>query len=201
MSALDEVARVGRELGAKVEAKEQLAAEARRERQRDQRRERYQTDPEFRESEKARARGAHRKLDTADRLIRSAYQRAKKQGVPFSLTKADIAAMWPNDGRCPVLGFRMLWDVELDRAPSLDRFDRELGYTTANVRIISFRANRIRGDASTHELLRVLAYAANPRPQLHTNADLRATYRGASPWGAGQPGDVTELTVKSGGKK
>lgn len=88
------------------------------------------------------------------RLLASAKGRAKKAGLPFDLTLADIVI----PATCPVLG------IPLDRrdihhAPSLDRVRPELGYVTGNIRVISFRANSIRQDATAEELAAVAAYA------------------------------------------
>jgi hypothetical protein len=40
----------------------------------------------------------------------------------------------------------------------LDRIDNSKGYTPSNIQVISWRANRIKADASADELRRVLAY-------------------------------------------
>ena len=190
--AIFEVERAGRQLAQKAEERGAL----RRDYSREYQRERYRTDPEYREDKKARNRNRYRKIGTAERLLQSAYQRARRTGLDFNLPKSDVEHLWPADGRCPVLGFRMLLDVEPDRAPSLDRIDPALGYVPGNVRIISLRANRIKGDASPHEMLRVLAYLASPHPLKHTSADMRATYRGASPWDNAPAGNVVEITVR-----
>lgn len=130
-------------------------------------RERYANDPEYRERQREKSkqskRRAHRKLTTAERLYRSAKMRAKREGVPFNLTVPYIRKLWPADGRCPVLGFRMLLDDAADVLPSLDRLNREAGYTVGNVRLISLRANRLKGDGHPHEMARVLAYTMFPK--------------------------------------
>lgn len=150
-----------RELGETMYAAVEASADARRATYN----ERYETDPEFREHEKQRAREWYGKLDTPARLMRSARARAKKQGVPFAIEIDYLRSIWPEDGRCPVLGFRMVWDTgEIGRSPSLDRFNRETGYVPGNVRIISHRANTIKGDAAPAEMERVLAYLKSSDP-------------------------------------
>lgn len=128
-------------------------------------RERYERDPEFRAREQARSRTqgrrAYRKLGTAERLYQSSKRRAKQQGVPFGLTVGYLRQIWPESGKCPVLGFRMLLDGEVGQGPSLDRIDPALGYVEGNVRIISMRANALRSDGTWSELARVAAYAAS----------------------------------------
>jgi hypothetical protein len=43
-------------------------------------------------------------------------------------------------------------------SPSIDRIDPERGYVKGNIKIISFRANQIKSDASHQELKLVAAY-------------------------------------------
>lgn len=45
-----------------------------------------------------------------------------------------------------------------DCAPSLDRLVPALGYVRGNVRVISHRANRLKGDALIEEIEAVLHY-------------------------------------------
>ena len=51
---------------------------------------------------------------------------------------------------------------ERDRTPSLDRFVPNLGYVKGNIRVISFRANRLKSDATIDEMRQVLAYMEGP---------------------------------------
>lgn len=157
-----------------VENHEFKLAERRRVK-REQRAHRYATDPEYRASERERsklaARRTHQKRGTAERLYRSAVLRAKRTGVRFNLTLSDIRQLWPHDGRCPVLGFRMLLDGERDVLPTLDRFDPNRGYELGNVRIISYRANRLKSDSWKEELARVLAYTMSRDPMAYTFRD------------------------------
>ena len=62
---------------------------------------------------------------------------------------------------CPVLGLRLKISEEgrwTDSSPSLDRFIPSLGYVKGNVRVISWRANRIKCDATVEEVRALLAY-------------------------------------------
>lgn len=80
--------------------------------------------------------------------------RAKKLGLEFNLTPEDFII----PEFCPIFG------VKLERggkgyhenSPSVDRLDPKKGYVKGNISIISFRANRIKADASAKEL-RIIA--------------------------------------------
>lgn len=93
-------------------------------------------------------------------LVANAKYRAKRRGIEFTITPADIEM----PAKCPVLGI----DIEhgnsdqsltaRDCAPSLDRRDNQKGYLPGNVRVISWRANRLKNDATVEELEAVLRY-------------------------------------------
>ncbi|HEX5126494.1 MAG TPA: hypothetical protein VFW00_07115 [Rhodocyclaceae bacterium] len=93
-------------------------------------------------------------------LVANAKYRAKKRGVEFTITPLDLEM----PQKCPVLGIEIEHgndDQSLsarDCAPSLDRRDNKKGYIPGNVRIISWRANRLKNDATVAELEAVLRY-------------------------------------------
>lgn len=89
-------------------------------------------------------------------LLNAAKRRAKVQGVPFNITVSDIQI----PSHCPVLGVRLCPGSRTDRnkSPSLDRIVPDLGYVPGNVRVISWRANDVKGDATVEELTAVLKY-------------------------------------------
>jgi hypothetical protein len=98
--------------------------------------------------------------------------RAKKKGIQFDIDVSDIVI--PNI--CPVLGIPIYKDISsnrgMDNSPSLDRIDNSKGYVKGNVMVISFRANKLKGDASIDELKKILVYMES---QCHTPAaELRA---------------------------
>lgn len=90
-------------------------------------------------------------------MLASARSRAVKVGVPFDLTPGDLAV----PALCPVLGIPLTKGPD-GRAhagsPSVDRIVPERGYVPGNVRVISFRANSIKNDATLAELEAVVAY-------------------------------------------
>ena len=97
------------------------------------------------------------KNDPRSVMLLSAKARAKRDGVFFNLKKCDIVI----PSHCPVLGIEIQVGtrVDHDNAPSLDRKVPVLGYTKSNVVVISYRANRIKNDATSEELAKVLAYS------------------------------------------
>ena len=84
-----------------------------------------------------------------------AKKRAAKVGIPFNIKSSDL--FLPDV--CPVLGVRL--EVASDDyrcRPSLDRLVPSLGYVKGNVRVISYRANTIKSDATIPELKAVIKY-------------------------------------------
>ena len=87
-------------------------------------------------------------------MLLSSRRRAKHDGIPHNLELSDIVI----PEFCPVFT-----NVRLSRdnkkvgydSPSLDKLKPELGYVRGNVRVISWRANTIKQDASVEELRRV----------------------------------------------
>jgi hypothetical protein len=94
------------------------------------------------------------RTDRYDMFI-AARLRADKHDRPFSLVLDDIPEM---PKTCPILGipiFRSKWR-KTDNSPSLDRIDNQFGYDKGNVRIISLRANYLKGNSNSDELASVL---------------------------------------------
>jgi len=94
-------------------------------------------------------RGRDYRKNWAKRILAGASIRAKRDGIPFDLTEADIVM----PVFCPVLGMRLVIGVRghTDASPSLDRFTPSLGYVRGNVAVISNRANRMKADGSLEE--------------------------------------------------
>jgi hypothetical protein len=91
--------------------------------------------------------------------IAAAKQRAKRSGVPFTLTAQDI----PRPDICEVLGLSLFYErrglkCPDAHSPTVDRLVPELGYVLGNIRVISHRANALKSNASLQELELVLAY-------------------------------------------
>ena len=88
--------------------------------------------------------------------------RAKKFGIPFSLTVADIVI----PEICPVLGIplRIADGVSDDYSPELDRIVPAVGYVSGNVLVISRRANRIKNNATLEELQKIALFYTQLSP-------------------------------------
>lgn len=82
----------------------------------------------------------------ARRLCQRASQRARKQGIGYSLDP--LALNIPE--RCPVLGVQMTLQNR-DSTPTLDRMDPTKGYTQDNVSVISWRANSLKKNGTLEE--------------------------------------------------
>jgi len=93
----------------------------------------------------------------AARILTRLKTRAGRKGLAFDLDLTDIVI--PNF--CPVLGIPIsISDTDrLDCSPSVDRFDNSLGYVKGNIRFVSWRANKIKSDATVQELEAVTNYA------------------------------------------
>lgn len=82
--------------------------------------------------------------------------RAKRRGLEFTITRDDIVV----PTHCPILGIPLIFTEghHTDNSPSLDRIDNLKGYIPGNVHVISWRANRIKCDATPQELQLVADY-------------------------------------------
>lgn len=80
--------------------------------------------------------------------------RAKKLGLEFNLTPEDFVI----PEFCPIFGVRLERGGKgyHENSPSVDRLDPNKGYVKGNISVISFRANRIKADATSSEL-RIIA--------------------------------------------
>jgi len=86
----------------------------------------------------------------AEYLLSGAKQRARRGGLPFDIDATDIII----PECCPLLGLRLvpLGGKRTDATPSLDRINPVRGYIKVNVWIISWRANRLKNDATVEEI-------------------------------------------------
>lgn len=90
-------------------------------------------------------------------MLESAKARAKRFGIPFRLSAQDIVL----PKHCPVLGVELKQSKSqgpCDASPTLDRVRPEKGYVRGNVIVVSFRANRIKSNATVRELQKVARF-------------------------------------------
>jgi hypothetical protein len=82
----------------------------------------------------------------------NAKDRARINNHVFTITEADVVI----PEFCPVFGCKLnpvgRNQGLRDQAPSIDRIDNDQGYTPNNIIVVSWRANRIKSDASPAEL-------------------------------------------------
>lgn len=94
-------------------------------------------------------------------ICMNARYRSKKNNKKCDLTVDYLIDIFPKDFICPALKIKMVWgtfdsDGKKHRYhPSLDRIDPNLGYNKGNVVFISLKANSIKNDANSDEILAV----------------------------------------------
>lgn len=92
--------------------------------------------------------------------VKTIYNRlkasAKKRNIDFSLSLTDLYELdYPIS--CPILGIPLTFNrgkVE-DNSYSIDRIDSSLGYNVNNIRVISYRANKLKNNATSEELVKL----------------------------------------------
>lgn len=84
----------------------------------------------------------------------------RNRGPAFNVTIEHLLEIMPADRCCPVLGLPFEFSVghARNRQPSIDRIDPQGGYVNGNVAIISYRANRLKSDATIEELEKLLMW-------------------------------------------
>jgi len=104
----------------------------------------------------ARKHAEYREKNPARYMLAICKNRAKKQGLAFDLVESDIVI----PAICPVFGRKFEKGKRgfNSNSPSVDRFDPVKGYVRGNVRVISWRANCLKRDATLEELRKVVAY-------------------------------------------
>ena len=103
----------------------------------------------------ASLRSHHR--DPARKLLQLAKARARKRGLLFSLKREHVVI----PEVCPVLGIKIVVGGGTgfqDASPTLDRIRNADGYVPGNIVVVSWRANRIKCDATPQELRQLAAF-------------------------------------------
>lgn len=97
----------------------------------------------------------------AKEVFNHAKRRAKNKNLEFNLTVDHIEKIATS--HCPVLGIELSYtrgdkSHARNNSPSLDRIRPEEGYTTANIIVVSYRANSIKQDATIEELKKIFKF-------------------------------------------
>lgn len=106
-------------------------------------------DPKWKEHLSERRR-LYRLTRPARDMFVNARNRARRFGLPFDIVEADIVV----PEKCPVFGTYLIFGEGrwCDESPTLDKIVPEKGYVKGNIVVISWRANRIKNNASPDEL-------------------------------------------------
>jgi hypothetical protein len=114
-----------------------------------------------RETNREKRRKERQTMETwCAQIISPIRRRAAEQNLPFDLDAGYLRSIWPANNLCPVLYTEFLFGREKgnNAGPSVDRRVPEKGYVRGNVTILSYRANRLKCDATPSELLAVIDY-------------------------------------------
>ena len=106
-------------------------------------------DPDaYYKKERATLRAYHQRRPEL-KMLYSARESAKRQGLPFDIEEADIVI----PETCPVLGLTIekAAGSRTYNSPSLDKLVPALGYVKGNVQVISWRANKLKGEGTAKE--------------------------------------------------
>lgn len=81
---------------------------------------------------------------------------ASKKGIEFTIKFEEM--VYPD--YCPVLGIKLEHGngKPIDASPTIDRIDNSKGYVPGNVHVISYKANRMKSNATVGELKMLVAY-------------------------------------------
>lgn len=97
----------------------------------------------------------YRNLSPEQHLISSIKNRAKRTGLDFDINKLTLPK------KCPILGLELDYTYgsgRHDNKATVDRIDNSKGYTIENVVVCSWRANRLKNDASLEELEKIYKF-------------------------------------------
>lgn len=97
------------------------------------------------------------------RLRDGAKMRAKREGIEYTLELEDFEV----PEVCPVLGIPLERGKgkRTDNSPTVDRINPKGPYSKENIKIISWRANRLKGPMSLEELRKIYEYMRDNYPE------------------------------------
>lgn len=87
---------------------------------------------------------------------------AAKRNIPFELTPSDIDTIGIPI-TCPVLGIPLYFHKEKvqDDSISFDRIDSTKGYSIDNIVVVSYRANKLKSNATLDEMRKIVTFYEN----------------------------------------
>lgn len=113
----------------------------------------------------------HGKSGTVEyHMWKGSQNRAKANNIPFNLDHTDIIV----PEICPILEIPIFKGTKkhTPNSPTLDRLIPELGYVKGNVRVISYKANIMKSDATIEE---IKIFAKNVVKYLQDGIDMART--------------------------
>jgi len=92
-------------------------------------------------------------------LWKGLKSKSKRKNIPFIIEVKDIII--PEN--CPILGIKLVINKShgKDDSPSVDRIIPSLGYIPSNIIVISYRANKIKNNATIDELEKIYNFYHN----------------------------------------
>lgn len=86
-------------------------------------------------------------------IYKNLKQSAQKRNIPFLINIQDLYNI-TIPLTCPILGIPIFFNTNKveDNSISFDRIDNNKGYEKDNIIVISFRANKLKSDASFEEI-------------------------------------------------
>lgn len=83
---------------------------------------------------------------------------ARQKNIEFTIEFEDLSI----PSVCPIMGIELYRELDgkrlQDNLPSIDRVDNSKGYVPGNVRVISLKANKYKGDMTIEQVERMLKY-------------------------------------------
>lgn len=95
------------------------------------------------------------KFPDTKKLYNSLKASAKKRNIPFNLKVTELNSLtFPIS--CPILGIPLsVNSQQSDNSYSIDRIDSNKGYEIDNIIVISWKANRLKSNASSEDLNKI----------------------------------------------
>jgi len=115
-------------------------------------------------------------------LLKGARSRSRKKNFENEMDYKFLKKLISNN-ECPVFNKRFVFRGETDRkspnrmSPSLDRVDNSKGYTMENVRVISYKANNLKSNATIEQIESLIYYIKNYKEFNNKNDHLKDYFK------------------------